>query len=43
MTEALGVTKTSMPPGFAEAPFDKRVDQKLRQGRVAFSTQLHRR
>jgi acyl-CoA synthetase (AMP-forming)/AMP-acid ligase II len=40
MTEALGVTKTSMPPGFADAPFDKRVDQKLRQGRVAFSTQL---
>src|SRR5215510_8825813 len=40
MTEALGVTKTSMPPGHADLPFDKRVDQKLRQGRVAFSTQL---
>jgi acyl-CoA synthetase (AMP-forming)/AMP-acid ligase II len=40
MTEALGVTKTSMPPGHIDLPFDKRVDQKLRQGRVAFSTQL---
>ena len=40
MTEALGVTKCSMPPGLADAPFDQRVDQKLRQGRVAFSTQL---
>jgi fatty-acyl-CoA synthase len=40
MTEALGVTKCSMPPGYAEAPFEKRVDQKLRQGRVAFGTQL---
>jgi fatty-acyl-CoA synthase len=40
MTEALGVTKCSMPPGYADAPFDKRVDQKLRQGRVAFGTQL---
>jgi len=40
MTEALGVTKCSMPPGYADAPFDTRVDQKLRQGRVAFGTQL---
>ena len=40
MTEALGVTKASMPPGYADLPFDKRVDQKLRQGRVAFGTQL---
>lgn len=40
MTEALGVTKCSMPPGYAEATFDKRIDQKLRQGRVAFGTQL---
>jgi fatty-acyl-CoA synthase len=40
MTEALGVTKCSMPPGYVEAPFDKRIDQKLRQGRVAFGTQL---
>ena len=29
-----------MPPGHIDLPFDKRVDQKLRQGRVAFSTQL---
>ena len=29
-----------MPPGLADAPFDERVDQKLRQGRVAFCTQL---
>src|SRR4030095_1499567 len=27
-------------PGHIDLPFDKRVDQKLRQGRVAFSTQL---
>jgi acyl-CoA synthetase (AMP-forming)/AMP-acid ligase II len=40
MTEALGVTKCSMPPGYVDAPFDQRIDQKLRQGRVAFSTQL---
>jgi fatty-acyl-CoA synthase len=40
MTEALGVTKCSMPPGFADAPFEQRVEQKLRQGRVAFGTRL---
>jgi acyl-CoA synthetase (AMP-forming)/AMP-acid ligase II len=40
MTEALGVTKCSMPPGLADAPFETRIEQKLRQGRVAFSTRL---
>jgi len=40
MTEALGVTKCSMPPGLDEAPADMRIDQKLRQGRVAFGTRL---
>jgi fatty-acyl-CoA synthase len=40
MTEALGVTKCSLPPGLAEAPFEQRVEQKLRQGRVAFGTRL---
>lgn len=40
MTEALGVTRCSMPPGLADAPYERRVEQKLRQGRVAFSTQL---
>jgi acyl-CoA synthetase (AMP-forming)/AMP-acid ligase II len=40
MTEALGVTKCSMPPGLADAPFEARIEQKLRQGRVAFSTRL---
>ncbi|MBV8409797.1 MAG: long-chain fatty acid--CoA ligase [Alphaproteobacteria bacterium] len=40
MTEALGVTKCSMPPGMADAPFEQRVEQKLRQGRVAFGTRL---
>ncbi len=40
MTEALGVTKCSMPPGLADAPVEARIDQKLRQGRVAFGTQL---
>ncbi len=40
MTEALGVTKTSLPPGLAEAPAEARIAQKLRQGRVAFGTQL---
>ena len=34
MTEALGVTKTSMPPGHIDLPFDKRIDQKLRQGQL---------
>jgi fatty-acyl-CoA synthase len=40
MTEALGVTKCAMPPGLADAPFERRVEQKLRQGRVGFTTQL---
>jgi fatty-acyl-CoA synthase len=40
MTEALGVTKCALPPGLADAPYEQRVEQKLRQGRVAFSTQL---
>jgi fatty-acyl-CoA synthase len=40
MTEALGVTKCTMPPGYADAPFEQRVEQKLRQGRVAFGTRL---
>ncbi len=40
MTEALGVTKCGMPPGFADAPFEDRVQQKLKQGRVAFGTKL---
>ncbi|MFO1081145.1 MAG: long-chain fatty acid--CoA ligase [Reyranellaceae bacterium] len=40
MTEALGVSKCGMPPGMADAPFEQRVEQKLRQGRVAFGTQL---
>lgn len=40
MTEALGVTKCTMPPGLAEAPLETRIDQKLRQGRVAFGTRL---
>ncbi len=40
MTEALGVTKCGMPPGLADAPLDQRIDQKLRQGRVAFGTRL---
>jgi len=40
MTEALGVTKCSLPPGLSEAPFERRVEQKLRQGRVAFGTRL---
>ena len=40
MTEALGVTKCALPPGLADAPYEQRVEQKLRQGRVAFSTKL---
>ena len=40
MTEALGVTKTTLPPGFADAPAEARIAQKLKQGRVAFGTQL---
>jgi fatty-acyl-CoA synthase len=40
MTEALGVTRCTMPPGTADAPFDERVGHKLRQGRVAFTTRL---
>jgi fatty-acyl-CoA synthase len=40
MTEALGVTKCSLPPGLADDPYDVRVEQKLRQGRVAFTTRL---
>ena len=40
MTEALGVTKCSLPPGLADAPYEQRVEQKLRQGRVAFGTRL---
>jgi 3-(methylthio)propionyl---CoA ligase len=40
MTEALGVTKCSMPPGLADSPFEQRVAQKLRQGRIAFGTRL---
>jgi 3-(methylthio)propionyl---CoA ligase len=40
MTEALGVTKCALPPGLADAPYEQRVEQKLRQGRVAFSTRL---
>jgi acyl-CoA synthetase (AMP-forming)/AMP-acid ligase II len=40
MTEALGVTKCALPPGLADAPYEQRVEQKLRQGRIAFSTKL---
>lgn len=40
MTEALGVTKCTLPPGLADAPFEARVEQKMRQGRVAFTTRL---
>jgi len=40
MTEALGVTRCTMPSGAADAPFDERVGHKLRQGRVAFTTRL---
>jgi fatty-acyl-CoA synthase len=40
MTEALGVTKCAMPPGLADAPFERRVEHKMRQGRVGFTTQL---
>ncbi len=40
MTEALGVTRCSMPPGLADASFEQRVEQKLKQGRVAFGTRL---
>ena len=40
MTEALGVTKCALPPGLADAPYEQWVEQKLRQGRVAFSTKL---
>jgi len=40
MTEALGVTKCSLPPGMADAPYEEKVGQKLRQGRIAFGTRL---
>ncbi|HEY4167405.1 MAG TPA: AMP-binding protein, partial [Reyranella sp.] len=40
MTEALGITKCSLPPGLADAPDERRLEQKMRQGRVAFTTQL---
>jgi acyl-CoA synthetase (AMP-forming)/AMP-acid ligase II len=40
MTEALGVTRCTMPPGAADAPFEERVGHKLRQGRIAFTTKL---
>jgi acyl-CoA synthetase (AMP-forming)/AMP-acid ligase II len=40
MTEALGVTKCSLPPGLADAPYEQKVAQKLRQGRIAFGTRL---
>ncbi|HSI01080.1 MAG TPA: long-chain fatty acid--CoA ligase [Reyranella sp.] len=40
MTEALGVTKCAMPPGLADAAVEQRIEQKMRQGRVAFGTQL---
>jgi acyl-CoA synthetase (AMP-forming)/AMP-acid ligase II len=40
MTEALGVTRCTMPPGAADAPFEERLDHKLRQGRIAFTTKL---
>src|SRR5262245_16454740 len=40
MTEALGVTKCSMPPGYVDAPFERRLEQKLKQGRIAFGTRL---
>jgi fatty-acyl-CoA synthase len=40
MTEALGVTKCSLPPGLAEAPYEQKMEQKLRQGRVVFGTRL---
>jgi fatty-acyl-CoA synthase len=40
MTEALGVTKCSLPPGLADQSYDVRAEQKLRQGRVAFTTRL---
>ncbi len=40
MTEALGITKCALPPGLADAPLEQRVEQKMRQGRVAFTTRL---
>jgi acyl-CoA synthetase (AMP-forming)/AMP-acid ligase II len=40
MTEALGVTKCTLPPGLADAPIEDRVQQKLKQGRVVFGTKL---
>lgn len=40
MTEALGITKCSLPPGLEDAPPEQRLEQKMRQGRVAFTTQL---
>ncbi|HLG46570.1 MAG TPA: long-chain fatty acid--CoA ligase [Reyranella sp.] len=40
MTEALGITKCSLPPGLEDAPAEQRLEQKMRQGRVAFTAQL---
>ncbi|MCW5744600.1 MAG: long-chain fatty acid--CoA ligase [Alphaproteobacteria bacterium] len=40
MTEALGVAKTTLAPGMADAPSATRIDHKLRSGRIAFGTQL---
>ena len=40
MTEALGITKCTLPPGLADAPIEQLVEQKLRQGRVSFTTRL---
>ncbi len=40
MTEALGVTKCTMPPGTADLPFEQRLPYKLRQGRAAYGTAL---
>jgi fatty-acyl-CoA synthase len=40
MTEALGITKCSLPPGLEDATDEQRLAQKMRQGRVAFTTQL---
>jgi hypothetical protein len=40
VTEALGVTHCTMPPGVADQPFDERLGHKLRQGRIAFTTKL---
>jgi acyl-CoA synthetase (AMP-forming)/AMP-acid ligase II len=40
MTEALGATKATLPPGLADAPAAEKVEHKLRSGRIAFGTEL---